>query len=203
MDWLKEILKNAGIEESKIDGIVANINKEVPKHLIPKDKYNDLADAKKKLETDIADRDKQLEELKKVDAKDLQAKIDELQKANETAKTEYETKLKETQLTSALKLALAGKVHDADLVTSLIDKTKIELGDDGNVAKGLDEQIKELQTSKSFLFVPEKKDTQKFKGFVPGGGNSDSENQSDIGADFAKMANERSQAAKNENDPWG
>lgn len=203
MDWLKEILKNAGIEESKIDGIVANINKEVPKHLIPKDKYNDLADAKKKLETDIADRDKQLEELKKVDAKDLQAKIDELQKANETAKTEYETKLKETQLTSALKLALAGKVHDADLVAGLIDKTKIELGEDGNVTKGLDEQIKELQKSKSFLFAPEKKDTQKFKGLVPGGGNGDPDNPVDIGSNFAKMANERTQAPKNENDPWG
>lgn len=203
MEWLKELLKNAGVEESKIEGIITNFNKEVPKYLIPKDKFNDLNQTKKDLEDQISERDKQLEELKKVDAKGLQEKIDELQKANETAKTEYETKLKETQLSSALKLALAGKVHDADLVAGLIDKSKIELGDDGNVSKGLDEQIKTLQESKSFLFVPDKKDTQKFKGFVPGGGNSDSENQSDIGADFAKMANERSQTTKNENDPWG
>lgn len=65
MDWLKELLKKMGIEESKIDGIVEEFNKEVPKHLIPKDKYNELSEAKKKLETDIKSRDTQLEELKK------------------------------------------------------------------------------------------------------------------------------------------
>lgn len=54
----------------------------------------------------------------------------------------------------ALKLALKGKVHDAELVIDLIDKAKIELSDDGIISKGLDEQIKELQKSKSFLFVP-------------------------------------------------
>ena len=35
MDWLKELLKKAGTEEEKVDGVIADINKELPKHFIP------------------------------------------------------------------------------------------------------------------------------------------------------------------------
>lgn len=78
----------------------------------------------------------------------------ELQRRYDEDKRSFEAKLQEVQLVHALKLALAGKVHDAELVIDLIDKAKIELSDDGIISKGLDEQIKELQKSKSFLFVP-------------------------------------------------
>lgn len=146
----KEQLVALGLTEEQADKVIAGFGTMVPKTRLD-EKINEVKD----LKTQLSDRDTQLEELKKVDAKALQTKIDELQKANEDAKTEYESKLKDTQLSSALKLALTGKVHDADLVTGLIDKTKIELGEDGNVTKGLDEQLKTLQESKSFLFVPE------------------------------------------------
>ncbi|WP_096269393.1 phage scaffolding protein [Paucisalibacillus globulus] len=201
MEWLKELLKNAGVEESKIDGFVTGFNKEVPKHFIPKETYNTLAETKKQLDADLKARDEQLEELKKVDAAGLEAKIVELQKSNETAKTEFEAKLKETQLTSALKLALTGKVHDVDLVAGLIDKEKIELNEDGTVKSGLEEQEKSLRESKTFLFVPEKKDPG-FKGFIPSGGTGGGDPNVDIGSNFAKIANEKSQAPKNENGPW-
>lgn len=78
----------------------------------------------------------------------------ELQRRYDEDKRSFEAKLQEVQLVHALKLALKGKVHDAELVIDLIDKAKIELSDDGIISKGLDEQIKELQKSKSFLFVP-------------------------------------------------
>ena len=61
MDWLKELLKKAGIEEGKLEGTIADINKELPKYFIPKDKYNEAAEAKKKLEADLQARDAQLE----------------------------------------------------------------------------------------------------------------------------------------------
>jgi hypothetical protein len=35
MDWLKEILKKAGIEEGKLDSVIGDINKELPKALHP------------------------------------------------------------------------------------------------------------------------------------------------------------------------
>lgn len=204
MEWLKELLKNAGIDESKIESFVTEFNKEVPKHFIPKDTYNQLSEAKKKLDTDLQNRDKQLADLKKNvgDNEELKKQIQTLQDKNKTDKEEYEKQLKETQLTSAIRLALIGKVHDADLVAGLIEKDKIELGDDGNISKGLDDQIKTLKESKSFLFVPEKQDTQKFKGFVPSGGNGGGDPNVDIGSNFAKMANEKSQTPNNENGPW-
>lgn len=198
MDVNKEQLIALGLTEEQADKVIAGFGA-----MIPKSRFDEVNQAKKDLEKQIADRDKQLEELKKIDAEGLQAKIDELQKANETTKSEYEAKLKETQLTSALKLALAGKVHDADLVASLIDKEKIELGEDGNITKGLDEQIKSLQEAKSFLFVENKPNTPTFKGFAPIDGKSGDQGSkgddanNNFGkqvAEFAKNANSLEQA---------
>jgi len=200
MDWLKELLKNAGIAEDQIETIVANAAKEAPKHVVPKTKYNDLSTEKKTLETQLSERDTQLEELKKVDVEGLQTKITELQQANETTKQQYEKDLKNERLSSALKLALTGKVHDTDLVTGLIDRNTIELSEDGKVTKGLDEQLKSLQESKSFLFVPEKQQPT-FKGWVPAGGLGEGEETSDVGSNFAKMANEKGSSDTN-NNPW-
>ncbi|MDH5160348.1 phage scaffolding protein [Heyndrickxia oleronia] len=162
--------------------------------MIPKSRLDEKIKEVKDLEKQIGDRDRQLEDLKKIDAEGLQEKIKELQKENETAKTEYETKLKDTQLTSALKLALNGKVHDTDLVAGLIDKTTIELGEDGNITKGLDEQIKTLQESKSFLFVQKDEgNSSSFRGFTPAGGtpqnNVDSQKANeDFGKNLANFA---------------
>ncbi len=194
----KEQLIALGLSEEQADKVIAGFGT-----MIPKSRLDEKIQEVKDLNNQIKDRDKQLEELKKIDAEGLQKKIDELQEENKKAKTDYEAKLKDTQLTGALKLALAGKVHDADLVASLLDKAKIELGEDGNISKGLDDQIKTLKESKSFLFVPDKPNNPTFKGFVPSGGTGDGNNQNNIGADFAKMANERTQAPKNENNPWG
>ncbi|MGE8207836.1 phage scaffolding protein [Heyndrickxia sp. NPDC080065] len=182
----KEQLIALGLTEEQADKVIAGYGQ-----MIPKSRLDEKIKEVKDLEKQIRDRDKQLEDLKKIDAKGLQEKIQELQKENETAKTEYEIKLKDTQLTSALKLALNGKAHDTDLVASLIDKTTIELGEDGNITKGLDEQIKTLQESKSFLFVQKDSGNGGFRGFTPASGSpqnsNDSANQKN--ADFGKSGN--------------
>lgn len=195
----KEQLIALGLTEEQADKVVAGFGQMVPKSRLD-DKINEAKD----LKDQITQRDKDLIDLKKKAEgnEDLQKKFTDLENQYKTDKAKYEANIKETQLTSALKLALTGKVHDAELVIGQLDKEKIELDAGGNVTKGLDEQIKELQTSKSFLFVSEKKD-QTFRGFVPSGGNSSDGKPTDIGADFAKMANERTQAPKNDNDPWG
>lgn len=163
MEWLKELLKSAGVEESKIDGIVAEFNKEVPKHLIPKDKYNELSETKKKLETDIADRDKQLDELSKTAGltDDLKAQIAQLQQDNAAAKEQYQKELQDLTLSSAIKSAINGKVHDEELVAGLFDREKLVI--DGDKVVGLDEQLKTLQESKAFLFKSEESQQAGFK----------------------------------------
>ncbi|MGG1878268.1 phage scaffolding protein [Paenibacillus cisolokensis] len=155
MEWLKTLLKNAGVEESKIDGIVTDFNKEVPKHLIPKDKYNELSEKTKKLEGDITQRDKQIEDLGKMAgaSEDLKKQIQQLQDENKTAKEKYEAELKDLTLTNAIKSALAGKVHDESLVAGLFDRARLVI--DGDKVVGLDDQLKTLQESKAFLFKSE------------------------------------------------
>jgi len=167
MEWLKELLKKAGVDESKIDGLISDVNKELPKHFVAKQQYNEVAEAKKKLETDVAERDKQLDELKKAAgaSEELRAQIQKLQDENRQAKEKYEDDLKNLKLSSAIKAAIAGKVHDEDLVAGLFDREKLVL--DGDKVVGLDEQLKTLQESKAFLFKSD--DTQQQPGFHIGG----------------------------------
>ena len=193
----KEALIALGLTEEQATKVVEGFGS-----MIPKSRFDEVNDSKKQLETDLASRDKQLEELKKVDAAGLQTKITELQQENAEAKTKYENDLKASQLSSAIKIALVGKVHDSDIATSLIDTALIELDTEGKVTKGLDEQLKTLQESKPFLFVPEKKE-QKFKGWDPAGSNLDKDFPQDIGSNFAKEANSKGAPAKTALNPWG
>ena len=107
MDWLKELLKKAGIEEGKLDGVIADIGKELPKHFIPKDKYNEVAEAKKKLEADIQERDNQLEQLKNAagNSEELKAQIEQLQAENKKAAEEWQAKMAQMQLDFAIEKA--------------------------------------------------------------------------------------------------
>ena len=153
MDWLKEILKKAGIEEGKLDSVISDISKELPKHFIPKDKYNEVAEAKKKLEKDIQDRDKQLEDLKNAAGsnEELKAQIEQLQSENQKAAEEWQAKMAQMQLDFALERALAAaKAKNAKAVKALLDMEKVKL--DGDKLLGLDDQLKALQQSDSYLF---------------------------------------------------
>ena len=155
MEWiLKLIEKHTKDGVLNQEALMKDINKEFPKNAVPKETYNTLSETKKKLEKDIADRDEQLEDLKKVDAEGLKAKIETLQSENKTSKEKYEKELKDLQLTNAIKLSIAGKVHDEELVAGLFDKEKLILQDDGTVT-GLDDQLKNIQENKAFLFKEE------------------------------------------------
>jgi hypothetical protein len=153
MDWLKELLKKAGIEEGKLEGTIADINKELPKHFIPKDKYNEVAEAKKKLEADLAARDTQLEELKKAagTSEELKAQIEQLQAENQKAAEEWQAKMAQMQLDFAIEKALAAaKAKNAKAVKALLDMEKVKL--DGEQLLGLDDQLKTLKESDAYLF---------------------------------------------------
>jgi len=140
----------------------------------PKDRYDSVNTRNKELTTQINDLKKvvdeyetlkpQLEAMKsaagenpllKQQLEDLQkkiaeypTKIDELQKQN----SEWENKYKESNLTTAIKLAaLNAKAKDPSDVLAFIDKSKLQLNEDGTI-KGLDEQLKTLTESKSYLF---------------------------------------------------
>ena len=153
MDWLKEILKKAGIEEGKLDSVIGDINKELPKYFIPKDKYNEVAEAKKKLEADIAERDKQLEDLKKAAGsnEELKKQIEALQAENKKAAEEWQAKVAQMQLDFAIERALTNaKAKNPKAVKALLDLEKVKL--DGDKLLGLDDQLKAIQQSDPYLF---------------------------------------------------
>lgn len=185
----------------------ATASAEELKGFIPKARFDEVNTAKKTAEDAIKERDKQLEDLKKSsgDAEALKQQIAQLQADNQTAKDKYEVEAKELKLTTALKLSLSGKVHDPDIVSNLLDKTKIELDDNGNVKAGLDDQIKGLQASKAFLFVSEDKGNQfQFKGFNPTEtGDKGTGGKATVGELFAKSANEGGKPPAIANNPWG
>lgn len=193
----KEDLIAMGLSEEQADAVVGKYGT-----MIPKERFDEVNKAKKTLEDQVKNHETQLKDLqdKAKGNEELQKTITDLQQANETAKTEYEQQLKDERMSAALKLSLHRKVHDVDLVAGLIDKTTIELSEDGKVTKGLDEQLKSLQESKSFLFVPEKQQPT-FKGWVPAGGLGEGEGTSDMGSNFAKIANEKGTSDTN-NNPW-
>jgi hypothetical protein len=153
MDWLKGILKKAGIEEGKLDSVIGDINKELPKHFIPKDKYNEVAEAKKKLETDIQERDKQFEQLKNAagNSEELKAQIEQLQAENQKAAEEWQAKMAQMQLNFAIEKALAAaKAKNTKAVKALLDLEKVKL--DGEQLLGLDDQLKTLKETDPYLF---------------------------------------------------
>ncbi|WP_342489167.1 phage scaffolding protein [Cytobacillus sp. FSL W7-1323] len=128
---------------------------------IPKDKFNDKLNEIKGLKDQITSRDKQLDDLKKVDPEALQQKINDLQEENKNTKTEYEGKLKKQTFDYALKDALTGaKVRNPKAAKALLDLESIKL--DGDKLLGLEDQLNALKESDSYLFEEKEKINAKF-----------------------------------------
>ncbi|SEN98038.1 Phage minor structural protein GP20 [Peptostreptococcus russellii] len=149
MEWLNEILKDVEGKEE----IIKSIKKGIGENFVSKADFNAKNEMVKTLEQTVKDRDGQLETLKnsKEDTETLKATIETLQKENQANEENYQADIKAMKLDSAIKIAIAGKVHDEELVSGLFNKDTLIVGDDGNII-GLDEQLKGLQKDKAFLF---------------------------------------------------
>lgn len=171
MEWLKTLLQEKGVSSEVVKEVVAAAEEKL-KGFIPKHRFDEVNEAKKQLEAQLAERDKQLSELKNVagDNEELKKRIEQLQQENKAKEQEYQAKIRDMAVTTAIKLAVAGDAHDPDLIVSLLDKSKIELDDNGNIKSGLDEQLKALRESKAFLFIQKEPEQPKFKGVTPAEG---------------------------------
>lgn len=146
----RKFLEDLGITKEEIDKILDENSSDIGKAKADYDTLKQQLDAQIQ---QIADRDKQLEELKKTagDSAELQKQITDLQAENSTVKQKHEADMKELKLATAIKLAVGEAAQDADLVTGLFDRSKLILADDGKIT-GLDEQLKSIKESKPFLF---------------------------------------------------
>ena len=118
--------------------------------LVPATKYEEEKQLRIASESTIKDRDKQLEELKQIDAAGLQAEIQRLQDENTTAKANYEKQVADIKLDAALTAAIHGaKGKNATAIKALIARDKLKLKDDGNI-EGLD--LESIKTTDPYLF---------------------------------------------------
>lgn len=124
-------------------------NKEKPEY-IPKSRFDEVIGSKNELKTQVGELSNQLETLKK-SAKgneELTKTIEDLQKKN----GDWEGKYKATLLESAIKIkASTEKAKDVGDLLKFLDFSKLEV-DEAGAVKGLDEQLKVLKESKSYLF---------------------------------------------------
>lgn len=148
----KEKLIALGLTEEQANAVVEGYGT-----MIPKSRFDEKNEELKEAYKTITKHELDLEAIKpKLEGNDnLLKQIEDLQLENTQAKENYESELTSTRLANAVKFALHGKVQDLDIVSSLLDKTSIELDENGNIKGGLDEQIASLKEAKSFLFVPD------------------------------------------------
>lgn len=161
---LKEQLIGMGLTEEQAKKVIDEI---VDGNYVPKSRFNEVNEENKTLKQSVADRDKQLDDLKKSsgDNAELKKQIETLQKQNADQKKAHDEEMAQLKLDNAVDAALtASGAKNAKAVKALCDMSKVKLGDDGKLT-GLDEQLSAVQKSDAYLFEVKQ---QKFKGFQPG-----------------------------------
>lgn len=159
----KEELIALGLTEEQAKKVL-----EVVKEYVPKTQLGEVEQERDSLKATIAERDTQLETLKKSsgDNAALQQQIADLQKANEEQQKAHDAEITQLRLDNAVEAALlTAGAKNVKAVRALMDADKLKLEKDGTVS-GLSEQIKAIQKSDDYLFAG--KQQQQFRGFQPG-----------------------------------
>jgi len=151
MEWLKELLKDAGIEN--VDDLESKIAKELPKHFKPAKEFNDineklkLAEGEKKtLEDDKKKIEDEYNNFKKgsISQEDYEAKKKEIE-------TNSKAEIAKVRLESKIDLAINNaKAKNVKSVKANLELDKIKL--DGDKLLGFDDQIEALKKSDAYLF---------------------------------------------------
>lgn len=192
-EWLKNILGENYTEE--IDKQVAE---QIGKDFVARADFNTTNEAKKQLEGQIKERDKQLKDLKGIDAEGMQTKITELEAANREMQQQSEAAIAKLKLDHAVEKALAGaNVCQNKAVIPFLDMEVVKLAEDGTLT-GLEEQIKKLKESEDTKFLFRQEEPKPVpKGAQPGQGRDGLPGGQ---PDFSKMTYEET-AKYYENNP--
>lgn len=125
------------------------------KGFIPKARFDEVNDERKKLESDVKERDTQLENLKNTtgDIEALRKEITSLQEENKKKDEKYAGELRQLKIDTAVKDALtSAKARNVTAVKALLKNLdKAELDENG-VIKGLAEQLESLKQTDGYLF---------------------------------------------------
>lgn len=162
----KEDLIAMGLTEEQAKKVMDSLDG----NFVTKARFNEVNEENKTLKQSVADRDKQLEDLKKSsgDNAELKKQIETLQQQNADQKKAHDAEMAQLKLDNAIDAALtAAGAKNIKAVRAMIDTSKMKLGEDGTV-EGLPDAIKAVQKSDSYMFNTVQQKQQTFKGFQPG-----------------------------------
>lgn len=146
-----EFLKSLGLNEEQIKSIMAENGKDIEAE---KEKAKAISTELDSTKTQLAESNKTIADIKKnnVDNEALQAKVKEYEDTIKNQKVDYEAKVRNLTLDSAIEKALtSSKAKHSDLLSTKIDREKLLISEDGKVT-GLDEQLKGLKETYKDLF---------------------------------------------------
>lgn len=176
----------------KVEGLSDDLAEKVIKFYegyVPKNRFDEVNEAKKNAESLVKERDSQIERLKAATANNetLKAQIIELQENNKKAVEAKDAEIKKIKLDNAVNTALIGAgAKNVKAVLPFIELENVDFDENGNI-KGLTEQIDDLKKAEdcSFLFKSENATTTT-RGVTPINTNSKTEGLTK--ADFNRMS---------------
>ena len=138
MEWLKTLLEGAKINDGKldVDSLVATINKEFPKHAIPKATFNatneELKTANATIKTLKADG---------TSSEELQKTIKKYEDDTQILKSNHLKEVKDLKVNTAISNILSkNKAVHPDLLSKQFKREDIKINDDGTIT-GIEEQF--------------------------------------------------------------
>lgn len=157
----KEQLQALNLTDEQINAIIEDYGK----NYVSKTQFNEKNDAYKQAKQEIENLTTDINNLSEANKANeaLQSQIKELQDAATKREADYNESIKTLKIDTAITKALSksGAMNET-ILTGLLDRTKIAIGED-NTVTGIQEQIVALKESDPYLF---KQDS--IKGVVPG-----------------------------------
>lgn len=154
---LAEILKAQGLTDEQIAAIIGEMSKNKIYTTIEENievRYNKLKVERDDLKGKLDTADKTIEDLKVAnkDNETLQTTIKTHEGTIATMKKDYETKIRDISIKSAIQSKLIDTKYP-ELLETKFDKTKLLVSEDGTVL-GIDEQLTAIKETYKDLFVP-------------------------------------------------
>ena len=155
MDWLEKLLKEH-IEADKLESVVDAFKKESPKHMIPKEVFNEKSDEVKTLKDQLNEVKKLNDDLSKKagTVEEYEQKMAEWQSKYTELETTTQEKIANISKNTALKDLLITNGADMGLVDLLVEKYRdsAELTDEGKI-KDADTLVSNVKKERASAFV--------------------------------------------------
>lgn len=189
----KEKLKELGIDDEKANKVLELYKADEAKE---REAQKAAMLETEHLKESVKNYEEQLNTLKQTsgDSEALKAQIAKLEEENKAKAGEYQKSLDAQRTQTAVRLALLSREHrphDAEIVASLIDLDKIEIDEKGNIKKGLDKQLEDIEEKRPFLFQQGTKAPAGAKPYAPNPAatiQNKQEEKKSIGKELAQRA---------------